>query len=328
MDDAGRVAMNDKSILSNLQEVQSFDFNLLVVFETIFVYGSVKLAGEKLGMSSSSVSQALTRIRTYFHDPLFIREGQKIVPTTVATNLHESIGNEFGGLVNKVINFNKCIENNKFIVYSSPYIAMRLLPGLYAAIKQSDLSCNLVHMSADTVLNAGEDVLAYRKADIVFDTHHHYSFTTVTKLCLRETVVAVCRKDHPRLGNILTFEDVQNEATTFLNVNTLGLKEMQKSLGDSLEKRDISFTSGSVIVNAAISAASDAISFVPQWFADKHGANMGLKTLICQFPTEPIDLYVSYNKSALSNANFVQLLELIESIIIQPVADVQAPSQS
>lgn len=306
--------MSGKPVPSNLQKIKFFDLNLLIEFEVIFIFSSVKLAAEKLNMSSSSVSQSLNKLRQRLSDPLFVRDGQKLVPTTTAIKFHLLIGNELGSLVDKILNFTSNSEHSRFVIYSSTYAAQRILPDLCAALDNSELKCNIEHISADSALNSGEDILAHRKADIVFDTQPYYAFSTVTKKYLSDKIIAVSSNKHPRVNEVLTKEIMKNEPSTFLNVKTLGLLRTQRKIMEYLGERDFNFESSSIMVNASVSAKSDKISLIPEWFYAEIGESLGLKKLTCDFDFDPVDHYIAYNKSMLSNTNFVRLLEVMESI--------------
>jgi len=60
------------------------DLNLFVVFEAIFTQGGVTRAAEMLNLSQPTISHALGRLRERIGDPLFVRRGQKLVPTAQA----------------------------------------------------------------------------------------------------------------------------------------------------------------------------------------------------------------------------------------------------
>lgn len=269
--------MTNQKSLSNYESIHHFDFNLLLVFEVVFIHGSVKKAAKILNTSGPSVSQSLNKLRTHFSDVLFVRTGQKIEPTTVAIKLHAQISQNFGNVIDTVINFSTQIITHRVVIYASPYLALRMLPDLCADLERSDIDCEVVHLSADALQNNGEDVLAYRKADIVLDTHPYYNASVISRRCMKEHVVPVCRKDHPRIGHILSREVMESEQATFLNVNTEGLKRVQRDLGDLYKTRHFIFNSSSVFMNAAVSAKTDSLSFVPKWFADNFSESMGLK---------------------------------------------------
>ncbi|TPG58866.1 LysR family transcriptional regulator [Ewingella americana] len=306
--------MSSNTIINNFENINAFDFNLLFVFETIFIYSSVSIAADKLDSSPSSVSQSLNKLRAYFSDPLFVRKGQGLVPTTVAILLHERIGDDLGGLVNSLVNFTESDTRNKFIVYCSPYTAQRILPDICSVIHQNNLPYELVHISADASLDASEDVLTYRKADVIFDTKPQYGNATVTMEYMRENVLAVCEKSHPRLNDKLTTEDLGRESFTFLNINTQGLKRFQDMIEEVKSNRHKFFTSSSVEVNAAVTEVTECVSFVTETFFAKFGECYNLKALECSFELPPMIFYMTYNKSAMQNSNFSQFIEVIKKI--------------
>jgi len=57
------------------------DLNLLSVLVSVFEHGSVSRAAQRLGMSQSAVSTALSRLRRAYGDPLFNRVGHGVEPT-------------------------------------------------------------------------------------------------------------------------------------------------------------------------------------------------------------------------------------------------------
>ena len=63
------------------------DLNLFVVFEAIYSQGGVTRAAEALNLSQPTISHALARLRERVGDPLFVRQGQRLVPTPQAQNI-------------------------------------------------------------------------------------------------------------------------------------------------------------------------------------------------------------------------------------------------
>lgn len=68
-------------------DLTRFDLNLLVVLEALWVERHVGRAAERLHLSQSATSHALSRLRTAFDDQLFIRNPRGIVPTPVTVEL-------------------------------------------------------------------------------------------------------------------------------------------------------------------------------------------------------------------------------------------------
>jgi DNA-binding transcriptional LysR family regulator len=72
----------------HLKEV---DANLLVTLDALLVDASVTRAAERLGRSASAISHALAKLREIFADELFVRAGQKLVPTAKAIELAPTV---------------------------------------------------------------------------------------------------------------------------------------------------------------------------------------------------------------------------------------------
>jgi DNA-binding transcriptional LysR family regulator len=72
----------------HLKEV---DANLLVTLDALLVDASVTRAAERLGRSASAISHALAKLREIFDDELFVRAGQKLVPTAKALELAPTV---------------------------------------------------------------------------------------------------------------------------------------------------------------------------------------------------------------------------------------------
>ena len=72
----------------HLKEV---DANLLVILDALLVDASVTRAAERLGRSASAISHALAKLREIFADELFVRAGQRLVPTAKALDLAPTV---------------------------------------------------------------------------------------------------------------------------------------------------------------------------------------------------------------------------------------------
>ena len=63
------------------------DLNLFIVFDAIYCEGNITKAALALNLSQPAVSHSLGKLRNYFDDPLFVRQGNQMRPTAVANNL-------------------------------------------------------------------------------------------------------------------------------------------------------------------------------------------------------------------------------------------------
>jgi DNA-binding transcriptional LysR family regulator len=91
------------SLDMNKVNIRNVDLNLLVVFAALASEKNVSRAANKLHLTQSAVSHALTRLRDTFGDPLFVRNTRGITPTPRALELQipiEEVLEKAEGLLN------------------------------------------------------------------------------------------------------------------------------------------------------------------------------------------------------------------------------------
>jgi len=72
-------------------KLNSFDLNLLLVFDAVLRKGSVTKAAQELGLSQPATSHALNRLRGRLKDRLFVRSAEGMMPTPRAEQLAEPV---------------------------------------------------------------------------------------------------------------------------------------------------------------------------------------------------------------------------------------------
>ncbi len=63
------------------KSLRAVNLNLLPVLRELLRERSVTRAAEKLHLTQSGVSEALSRLRYHFQDELLVRVGRKMIPT-------------------------------------------------------------------------------------------------------------------------------------------------------------------------------------------------------------------------------------------------------
>lgn len=72
---------------NNTDSIAKLDLNLFRVFAVIYQERNLTRAAERLCISQSAVSHALARMRQQLDDPLFVREAQGVLPTSLASRI-------------------------------------------------------------------------------------------------------------------------------------------------------------------------------------------------------------------------------------------------
>src|ERR1700750_71910 len=68
-------------------DLGGLDLNLLVALDALLSERSVTRAAQRVGLSQPGMSKALGRLRRHFDDPLLLRQGAALVPSSSAGGL-------------------------------------------------------------------------------------------------------------------------------------------------------------------------------------------------------------------------------------------------
>lgn len=119
--------------------LKELDANLIVVLDALLIDASVTRAAERLGRSPSAVSHALSHLRLIFADDLFVRAGQRLVPTARASSLAPAVHVIVSGmesLLRPETPFDPATQDRSFKLACSETREVTLLDGLRQRLAQ------------------------------------------------------------------------------------------------------------------------------------------------------------------------------------------------
>jgi len=182
------------------------DLKLLLALQALLEERNVTRAGERVGLSQSATSHALSRLRQVFHDPLLVRSGQDMLTTPRAEALIEP-------LQNILVNIEQLIQPPTFDpktakgtihIASSDYSTCVILPTVVKQIEQEAPHLNLVcqHWSSESFdfLKDGTLDIGFVALSILQDQQFH------CQELFTDDLVCVVRAAHPVLEQGLTLE--------------------------------------------------------------------------------------------------------------------------
>lgn len=295
----------------DLKRDKSFDYNLLTTFHAIYSQKSVTKASILLNISPSAVSQSLNKLRGYFSDPLFVREGSNLSATVTAVNLFSATQENFEALTRNVSVYMNSTARNRLIVSCPAYISMRVLPVLMSLVKEIMPNTKVVHTDNGSSVILSSEALQYRKADLVFDCDPHYSSSSVTYPILIEELTFICRRNHPRLNDSINREQAALEKFSMFESDSQAIKLTQQKINDNIGERAFCFRSSTLLSILTVVESSDAVAIIPTWLFEKVANSFNIKALSADFTLSPINIYMVHNKTALQNKALGTIVEKI-----------------
>lgn len=188
--------------------LRRLDLNLLVAFDVLISEGNVTRAAERMSVGQPAMSASLTRLRRFFDDPLLVRQGRTLVPTTRALLLIEPLRealNDIESTLNIARHFDAQTSDRTFRLMASDAVLLLLLGPLLAELCEEapkvkfqihPLAANYVQMVERFQL----DLLLYPDELIAPDSE------LCSEMLYVDRLVCVVGADHPDVGNTMTID--------------------------------------------------------------------------------------------------------------------------
>ena len=250
----------------HLKEV---DANLLVTLDALLVDASVTRAAQRLGRSASAISHALAKLREIFADELFVRAGQKLVPTAKALELAPTVHVILAGM-ESLLRPNKPFDpseaNRDFAVAASEAGELILVQPLRQRLRHLAPSVRFGWMPSHREENI--DALRHARCHFVIDIEGaplQAPDIRVLKL-LDDKLITLARQGHPlakRKARAALFAGADH-----IEVNSLPAIELiDRELAAQKLACTISSRVSSVLVGLLLALNSDALLTLPSSLA-------------------------------------------------------------
>ena len=183
------------------------ELNLLYVFDAIMTEGSVTRAADRLAMTQPAVSNAVSRMRDVWKDPLFVKKGRQLEPTSFALNLWEQVRGPMHDLSSAVdaSNFDPLDSRRKFrISLGDALVDLFWLPLIS---KVSRLAPGVDLYSMPFTLDGAINQLREAHADLAMGPMDHHDRSLRSSLLFESGYTLAMRKDHPLAGRPVSLAD-------------------------------------------------------------------------------------------------------------------------
>jgi DNA-binding transcriptional LysR family regulator len=188
--------------------LRSLDLNLLTVFEAIYEVGTVSGAADRLALSQSTTSHALSRLRDACKDGLFVRANQGLSPTPVAQEMYPAIKQALDALratLAEASGFDPSTSQRRLRISiphpMGPFYALNLQAVAAAAAPGIVLTFDTVSRPVGLEENLRDGVV-----DIAIDWLPVALDPFVNRKLFDDQLVLVARSDHPLVNADITME--------------------------------------------------------------------------------------------------------------------------
>ena len=249
--------------------IRNVDLNLLVTFDALHEQGRVTAAARKLGLTQPAVSNALSRLRLLFEDPLFVRVGNTMRPTPRARELSRPIAailSQITQVLGGPEEFVPLKSELTVRVATTDHIEAVLLPQFMRHLRTSAPMVRLSSRRVAGIFEVPRGELESGVVDIAIGAIAQ-PLSPVSGISARtlyhDRLVCIVRASHPLIRRTITLKQFVMLEHVMVSYPGQGAGVLDRALGEHGMKRDVVVSVPHFLSAAFAVADSDRIAAIP-----------------------------------------------------------------
>ncbi len=279
--------------------LRSLDLNLLLGFDAIYAERSISRAAAKLHLSQPAASNALARLRDKLGDPLFEREGHRMLPTLRARAIAEPIKQALNlldqGLRENDI-FDFAASDREFVVGVEDYGETVILPSFVDWLSRVAPRVR-IRIRPEPSLQLRAD-MRNGQVDLALDYFLPNESGYTGHCVLTETLLTLSRQNHPHIGEKLTLDNYIEQPHVVLAPRSEAIPMIDLALAKRGMQRRIAVTVPHFQSMPVIVQTSDLICTIPRRMAQLYADNFRLRPHAVPLRVPQFPVYLIWHDSA------------------------------
>jgi DNA-binding transcriptional LysR family regulator len=278
---------------------RNLDLNTLEAFDGLMRERSVSRAAARMGLSQSSMSELLGRLRERFGDPLLVRTRDGMAPTERARQLLPAVRaaiEQLRDLAEPAAAFEPASACEAFRITATDYAQLLLMPTLVQTLQQQAPGC-----TADLVtvnLRALETALEGGEVDLAIAYHPNPPPSLRRGPLFADRYVCIARRGHPAVSPALSA--AQFAALLHVSVSPSGLSYFAGVVDSALEAqglaRRIVVTCPHFLLASHLVSQSDLVLALPARAAQALTAFFPLQVIEIPLAMERVDVSMYWHE--------------------------------
>ncbi|MBO9651320.1 MAG: LysR family transcriptional regulator [Variovorax sp.] len=245
---------------------EGLDLNQLRVMDVLLRERSVTRSSMVLNTTQPALSKALSRLRCYFDDPLFIRVGLQMEPTPKALSMAPAVRAILDGVQSlqaEQVPFDPRTSNRNFSFLAVDAAIVVMLPPIVRALETEAPNVHVSAMPLEAEHLHGW--LQSGKADLAIGSYPMLTQGIRRQMLFSATYMSVMRREHPRLSKTPTVADFVAEKHVLVAAERTGhaMQIAQEALEAAIPPQNITIRVPGFTAAVLAAKQTDALVTLP-----------------------------------------------------------------
>lgn len=302
------------------------ELQLLYIFNAIMTEGSVSRAAERLATTQPAVSNAISRMRQAWNDPLFVRKGREIEPTSYALSLWDRVGHHMYALTNAVseMKFDPKTAHRTFRVAVTDTIVEMVWRQLIQLLEREAPGVD-VHAVPYTPEGTHDD-LREAKVDLAIGVLEQHDHSLRSGWLFDGGYVLAMRADHPLAGRPITMDEFLEARHLLMSMSGNAHGFVDNYLDQKGMSRRIAATVNHFSTVPKVLKETNLIAAIPELVGQDCGFVNGLWVGELPFEVDPTSLYLIWHARHDRDLGVIWLRESLERLLQERWHDIMVNS--
>ena len=290
------------------------DLNLMTVFDVVYAERNLTRAAEVLHITQPAVSNALTRLRATFDDPLFVRTAAGMIPTPVARNVVSRVRKALQlieSCVEPQTGFNPASSEQTLLCSFSGLAEVLLLPLMMTKVES--LAPNMAVRSFPVPRTELPTELAAGSLDIAVDVASFNDRNLLHAPLFEDHYVCAVRPNHPQVQRQPTLQQYLQLGHVHISSRRKGAGDVDQRLKSMGHRRTIVTRVSGYATAPHIVTTTDLACTMPRSLAKQSG----LKVFSLPFDVPPVNIHMYWHKSTDADPANIWLRNLLFEVLGQ-----------
>ena len=273
----------------------ALDLNLLRHLEALLDERHVTRAAARVGLTQSTMSRSLGKLRAQLGDVLLVRGATGLVLTPRAEALRAPLRralDDLGALLGRTPPFDPTTAARSFTVAMADYGQAMLLPALLARIRASAPRVDIAAVSSGSDVSGALDG---GQVDLAFGPRRAGGAATIWRKLFHDEFVCIARRGHPGVGTRLTLARFLALPHVSITPGNRPGTPPDESLARQGLRRHVAVRVPTFLMAPILVATSDLIGLYPARLAQRAAIMLPLSVYPPPFPLGGFDFHMAWH---------------------------------